>query len=182
MKRLSKKGFDANQAFVYIAGILIVAVIFLLGFNAVRTFLSAGEEIEKISFVKDIQAKAEYVSRNYRSIESLDVNLPSSISHMCVIDYTRIAPNDNEIDLTSKTALGGGLSAWRKYNSDPEYAPKNMYFYDEQNRILFATDIPQMQVQPADVNIPVYFFCTDTSYFVLKFEGMDRKAKVLLGN
>jgi len=97
-----KKAQIQGQVFIYILMIVIVSLILLYGYRAIKDF---GTKSEQISLIESKGMIKNAIDKNtaYRRIRKVDVDLPTSFTHICFVssevigEITRLGnPDDSD--------------------------------------------------------------------------------------
>jgi hypothetical protein len=94
-----------SQPFFYIFAVIVIALIFIFGFNYIEKILKLGCEVEVIDFNNDIQSKINEISSlsfgsSYecslvthpgQTESRCELVLPSNIKGICFVDTTKIS-------------------------------------------------------------------------------------------
>jgi hypothetical protein len=123
---LGKHG-QAQQVFLYIMAAVVLAVIFLFGYNAINGFIEKGERVTFISFQTDLQEAVRGLSSRYGSVIVYNNNnpfaVPAQYKKVCFVDLDT-DPNSGGCDELSPLACdawetahasrsaGGDWAAW----------------------------------------------------------------------
>jgi len=178
-----KKGFDANQVFMYIASLVIVGIVMLVGFSAVSSLQSTSNDIAQIKLTKDIVDAVQQVAREYRSVRSIDISLGSAISKLCIINVVDGNGSNyiqNNIDDCRSMLSVQVCDSWSKMVASPsELSKKNIFFFDTDNQVAYAGYVSGLI--PLNSNNAGAVICTEPGLVsTLKFVGLTKKVTVEL--
>ncbi len=88
------KKAQLEQPFIFIFGIIVIALVILLGSNVIRNSLKLGSDVEMNVFVDKFKKEINSCyNLDFGSVCSInELNIPSSLNYICVINV------DEEID------------------------------------------------------------------------------------
>ncbi len=75
-----------SQIFVYVIAIVVVSMILMFGYNAVKDFGQRAEEVALIQFEKDMTATFHTISSSYGKIEIKKVEVPGGFDTVCFVE------------------------------------------------------------------------------------------------
>jgi hypothetical protein len=87
-----KKAQIQSQIFVYILTMLVVGLILLYGYNAIKGFKQKQEDVTMIEVENQLKTLITSASSKYGSIEKAELNLPSAYEKICFADNTKLGP------------------------------------------------------------------------------------------
>lgn len=91
---MNKRGFDASQAFMFIATILIVGFVVLFGGKAIIDFLSITEKLDWTQTLKDFHTTYKTVdNQNIGAVRTKLIKLPGAEGKICFIDVSKAVPS-----------------------------------------------------------------------------------------
>ncbi len=166
----NNKKAQLQQVFIYIITIIIVGLIFVVGYKAIGGIMEKGCDVEVTNFKSNLKS---YITKynTYGSVQNENMKSPCDYSHICFVDTGRIQDSDpnNKVyapeivgNNQSKIIIGGSANAGIEENvfliksqvTDP------FGFYDE------------IEVAPPDY--VVCFNSTRNGFFNITFEGTGR--------
>src|SRR3989338_10330750 len=83
---LKRKAQIQTEIFVYIIAIVIVGLILIFGYNAVKDFGSKSEQVELLSFKKDMEGTFKTVASSYGEIQIKKLKLPVGFEELCFVN------------------------------------------------------------------------------------------------
>lgn len=86
MRHTMKKCQIQTQVFVYILSMIIIALILLYGYNAIKGFKARQEQITEIELENQLKALINSASPKYGSIEKGELAMPSDYNIICFVD------------------------------------------------------------------------------------------------
>ena len=92
-----KRAQMPGQIFVYILAIVIVGVIIVYGYNAIKDFSDRGDQVAFVSFKTSFENTVKAMVSDYGTIKRPDFEVPPQYERVCVVDFS--------------TAASGGLCA-----------------------------------------------------------------------
>jgi hypothetical protein len=139
---MNKKGMDANQAFLYIAAVIIVGLVFVFGVRAIFSLQDSAENIQKVSFVRDFEADITKISTEFRAIKVVDLKIPSRYSEVCIIDLSKTPPASGLQPLI----LAEWSDAQSALLSGQEYDMKNFFLLSD-NTLEESFYVPKIVIE-----------------------------------
>ena len=97
-----KKAQVQTQIFIYIVAIVVVGMILIFGFRAVKNLGGKAEEVAKIKFGTELQSKFKTVRADYGSIEKIKFLVPQGYREVCFISDSLLATPQEVRDETGK--------------------------------------------------------------------------------
>ncbi len=88
-KTKQKKAQMTSQIFVYVLAIIIIAFVLLYGYKSIASMRDKSEQIDLLSFKKDIENEVIKMSGDYGSSRIVTIKVPSKYSQVCFIDLTQ---------------------------------------------------------------------------------------------
>ncbi|MFT4311718.1 MAG: hypothetical protein ACMXYF_00630 [Candidatus Woesearchaeota archaeon] len=95
---MNKKGFDANQMFIYIVAIVVVGGVLIFGGRAVLLFLQSSENIQTTQYLRNLESAATGVANEHGTVRFHDVRLVARADKICIIDKTNSTMQDGNCD------------------------------------------------------------------------------------
>jgi len=95
---LMKKAQSAEQIFIYIVAIVVVGLIILYGYSAIKGFTQRGEEVEFITLKTGLENSFKSIVSDYGSVKRPDISVSSKYEMICFVDKSR---PDGDIDNTA---------------------------------------------------------------------------------
>ena len=82
------KKAQLEQPFIFIFGIIVIALVILLGSNVIRNSLKLGNDVELNVFIDKFQKEVNNCyNLDFGSVCSInDLNIPNSLNYICVIN------------------------------------------------------------------------------------------------
>jgi len=90
---LSKKRGQISLVFIYLAASVIIVIILIFGYRAVHSFLEKQQEIQLLSFEKDLKNEIDKVRQQYGSRISYELDIPG-YDKVCFIDLGKEPVNN----------------------------------------------------------------------------------------
>lgn len=75
-----------SQIFIYIIAIVVVGLILLFGYNAVRDFGERAGQVALIQFEQDMTSTFHTISTSYGKVEIKKVEVPGGFDTVCFVD------------------------------------------------------------------------------------------------
>jgi hypothetical protein len=82
-----------TQVFVYILSIIVVSLILLYGYNAIKGFKERNEQIAMIELENRLKSEISSVSADYANIARGEFTLPAEYKMICFVDYSKFGTN-----------------------------------------------------------------------------------------
>ena len=89
-----KKAQVAGQIFIYITAIVVVGLIIVYGYSAIKGFTQKGEQVEYINLKTSMENSFRSIISDYGSIKRPNLDIPSKYSMICFVDKDRKAAAD----------------------------------------------------------------------------------------
>lgn len=86
-----------GQIIIYIFGILVVSLVLIYGYGAVKRFVSQSEEVAFIQFKTDIKGVMYSVASDYGSVKRKQMDVPPDIKEVCFVDLSESPLNINNL-------------------------------------------------------------------------------------
>lgn len=99
-----KNGQIQTQVFVYILSMIIVGLILLYGYNAIKGFKARQEQITEIELENQLKALINSASPKYGSIEKGELAMPSDYNIICFVDSRLLGFDNNDCGLQEPSA------------------------------------------------------------------------------
>ncbi len=90
-----------GRIFIYVVSLIVMAMIFVYGYTAIKSFFERGEEVLFIQMQTDIRSAIEEVSADYGRVDKKTVSIPGSYDEVYFVDLDY----DDPITPKSLTAL-----------------------------------------------------------------------------
>ena len=84
-----KKSQLYGQIFIYILTIVVVSIILLFGYNAVRNFNDRAEQVSCLKFRNDIKNSIEGLIGDFGTVKRKDLELCGSYTKVCFVETFR---------------------------------------------------------------------------------------------
>lgn len=92
-RKYNNKGQIQTQIFVYIIALLVIALILLYGYNAIRGFVDRSDEVNLVQFRTEFSNAIEMQSHEYRSVIKKQALLPRKFTKMIIVDKKKLGGN-----------------------------------------------------------------------------------------
>ncbi|MEA3430694.1 MAG: hypothetical protein U9R08_05455 [Nanoarchaeota archaeon] len=104
---MKKKAQIQTHLFIYIAAIIMVALILLFGYRAISNFVGKGEQATLLSVEQDLVSEVDRVSVSFGEVSIREFNFPGKYSALCLVDSSVVegAPGDTSGLYASQLAL-----------------------------------------------------------------------------
>lgn len=100
----NRKSQIQTQVFVYILSMIVISLILLYGYNAIKGFREKQEQITGIELENQLKALINSASPKYGSIEKGDLAMPSEYNMICFVDNTKMGYDNNDCGLQEPSA------------------------------------------------------------------------------
>lgn len=84
--RKNRKAEVASQIFVYIIALVVVGMVIVFGYKAVKSFASRSDEVALIKFKTEVENTFKQVSSNFNTIKVEDFDIPSGYDEICIVN------------------------------------------------------------------------------------------------
>lgn len=88
-KTKSKKAQIQSQIFVYVLAIIIMGIVLLYGYKSIATMQDKAEQIDILSFKKDIENEVVKMSTDFGSVRMPIIHVPSNSKEVCFVDLDK---------------------------------------------------------------------------------------------
>lgn len=99
-----KKAQIAGQIFIYIIAIVVVGLIVIYGYSAIKGFTQRGEEVEYITLRTGIENSVKAIVSDYGSIKRPNIDVPGKYEFVCFVDKTRSADDIQNTAICTRQA------------------------------------------------------------------------------
>ncbi len=82
----NKKAEVASQIFVYIIALMVVGMVIVFGYKAIKNFASRSDEVALIKFKTEVENEFKTVSSNFNTIKAENFDVPSGYEEVCIVD------------------------------------------------------------------------------------------------
>lgn len=89
-----KRAQIAGQIFVYIIAIVVVGLIIVYGYSAIKGFTEKGEQVEYITLKTNMENAFKSIVSDYGSIKRPDLDVPGKYEMVCFVQTERKAAAD----------------------------------------------------------------------------------------
>lgn len=76
-----------SQILVYVLSVIIMGMVLLYGFNAIKGIRERAAEVERITFKSEVRSAITSISSDYGSTKSKSFTLPQGFSELCFVNY-----------------------------------------------------------------------------------------------
>lgn len=156
-----KSGQMVGQIFIYIVALIVMALIFVYGYNAVSSILKRGEQVLFIQMKTEIESAVDDVSSDFGRVDKKTLSIPGKYNRVCFVDLEKDAPSSQPPTLELPPIV---------YDSWQSKAEKNMFLiYGSSINPLYIGDI-----QIGDATDPGYL-CINAPYgkITIWLEGVE---------
>jgi len=80
-----------SEIFMYVIAMVVVGLILLFGYTAVRDFSKSAEQVALIQFEKDLESTFHTISTSYGKVEIKQVEIPGGFDTVCFHDLREIS-------------------------------------------------------------------------------------------
>ncbi|MBW3003963.1 hypothetical protein KY328_05420 [Candidatus Woesearchaeota archaeon] len=87
----SRKAQMQTHLLIYIVAIVLVALILIFGYRAVRTFIERGQEAEFVTLRSDLQRTVNSVAVSFGDVRIEDYSFPPKYSKVCLLSTANMA-------------------------------------------------------------------------------------------
>lgn len=81
-----KKGQIAGQIFIYVIAVVVVGLIIVYGYSAIKGFSQRGEEVEYIGLKTTIENSVKGITSDFGSIQRPDISIPGKYEYVCFVN------------------------------------------------------------------------------------------------
>ncbi len=85
---ISKRGQIAGQVLIYVMGLVIISLVVLFGYRAIKDFVSKSEDLALVDFRIKLTTTIEEMSSDYGSMKIVDFIVPKGFSKVCFLNKT----------------------------------------------------------------------------------------------
>lgn len=75
-----------GKVFIYILSLVIMSLVLIYGYQAVKSFLAAHEEISLVEAKRALKDAVEDVSLNYGTVKQKNIQIPTKFKQVCFVD------------------------------------------------------------------------------------------------
>ncbi len=159
----NKRAQIQSQIFVYVLAIVIMGLVLLYGYKSIATMQDKAEQIDLLSFKKDIENEIVKMSTDYGSVRTPTIHVPANSKEVCFLDLTK-----------SPVKLNHPLvyEAWEDKSANVfliDKLAKEVYLIQQQQNYLIQID------SPGYLCIPVI-----NNKIQIRLEGIGGKAELSL--
>lgn len=101
---LKKKSQVIGQIFIFILAILVVGVIFLIGYTAISKTISKSCQVEQLVFKSKIESLIER-NNGYGSVTIKSIIAPCNYETVCFVDSTQIGTTSPSLNCNNKVIV-----------------------------------------------------------------------------
>lgn len=83
---MSRKGQIPGQILIYIMGLIIISLVVVFGYRAIKDFMKKSDDMAFIDFKTKLTNAVEEMSSDYGSVKTRDFVLPKEYSKICFVD------------------------------------------------------------------------------------------------
>jgi hypothetical protein len=116
---MKNKGQVEGKVIIYVLGVFIASIILIFGYVVVDRFTSITYDIELLQFRQEVNQEVDRKLTEFRSKETLNLNLPSSFTEVC------FAQTESSESSTSAQGQGFNLISYILKSSPP--TPYNVF-------------------------------------------------------
>jgi len=84
--RWKRKAQSPGQVIIYVLSLIMISLIFVYGYNAVKDFRVRADQVAYIKLKTDLQAAAKAISTDYGSVKRESFPLPGKYTEVCFAD------------------------------------------------------------------------------------------------
>lgn len=88
-----KKSQIQSQIFIYLFAIIVLSMIILFGFKAIKGFKKDTDTVVLVTFQKDMQSYVAAAASEYDSVQIIELLLPREYKKVCFVDENTIWNN-----------------------------------------------------------------------------------------
>ena len=105
-----------TQIFVYILSMIVIGLVLLYGYNAIRGFRERQEQVSLIEVENQLKTTIKALSSDYDSIRKEELLLPSGFNMICFVDnrylgYGNNVPNCVDLKQDSRAIVEDAMGA-----------------------------------------------------------------------
>ncbi|MBN1157584.1 hypothetical protein JXA85_08245 [Candidatus Woesearchaeota archaeon] len=180
---MSRKGQIAGQVLIYVMGLVIISLVVIFGYRAIRDFVTRSEDLALVDFRTKLTNTIEEMSSDYGSMKIVDFTIPKGFSRICFLN---------------RTASPDTRNLCRNIPDNPDYEPivcsfwkdnskENAFLLGKKTEAFFIgnenTGLPYFVVALKGVTEEEGYLCPDitNSRIKLRIEGKGRYAELSQG-
>ncbi len=154
-----------SEVFLYILGAIILSLIILFGYRAVRDLINTGNQVQITSLEADLSSKVREISTSIYTVRRLQVGIPSGYTEVCFVDSDAIGAGRTLPDAPPLVRT----SVETKIRKNVFLVPPGSVSFD-------AGEIEVSRVTTP----PTYFDCIPVSggIIILRLEGLGNRTRI----
>lgn len=86
-----------GQVFIYILTLVLISVILIYGYTAIKNFKQKTEDIAAVKFQNDLISSIERITNDYGSISRRELQLSDDITQVCFVESFQTFDKSNPI-------------------------------------------------------------------------------------
>lgn len=121
-----KSGQIFSTIFIYVIALIVMAMIFVYGYSAVKSVMGKGEQVLFIQMKTDIVAAIEDVSSDMGRVDKKEIQIPGTYNVVYFIDLAYLDTDKSSADLCNRESINDDYNpvvcdAWTDSNSEAEF-------------------------------------------------------------
>lgn len=172
---INKKGFDANQLFIYITAVVVVGFVLIFGFKVIQQFMDTSEDLGELKVKDDLERVVSQVRNDHGSQRFFDLRVPNDFVTICFFDYASITGSCPE---EIKTAVSPQAWVICENSVSPDAQKNNIVFVKSDGNIGTPYFVDGLRVQSDGGDRSEQYLCVEARLTRLRFEGFRRDAYV----
>jgi hypothetical protein len=158
-----------SQILVYILAVIIMAIVLLFGYKAIRDMMSGADTVELLTFKSDINTGISKLSTQYETTKFFTFKVPAGFRELCFVDLdfgTR--PNGNVPTIPDSYALIKNVVPDMLTNS---VDPKNLFLCPKCTDQLYVGNIILKNQSDPDRDYDFLCFPVKKGFVKLSIKG-----------
>ncbi|MBR9699308.1 hypothetical protein GOV09_02540 [Candidatus Woesearchaeota archaeon] len=127
----------AGQIFVYIVAVVIVGVLLIFGYQAIRDFQNRTDSITLLNFQKDMERAIDSITNQYGTVKNVEFHLTTDYHEVCFVTYDGVFYG--EIEFTGYPLIYDTIED----NAEPT---KNVFLVGAKNEVVESYDIGKISL------------------------------------
>lgn len=161
-----KKSQLYSQIFIYVLTIVLISLILVYGYNAVRNFKERGEQVCKLKLKNELQNSIKSISSDFGTVRRKDIQLCENYNEVCFVEtFEKI---DNKRNPLSNVPITDPIII----DSINSYTNKNTFLVDK---------IAKESFYAGNISVELDVLCIEAKNNRLSLRLEGKGSHVLLG-